>query len=77
MNNIYFPVHNKIGTMLDVLSFHFSVQCSQNSYFRLLNSSVSGIRVFCGDFRKMLRILNGIIVLFGHLQKFWGNLLTL
>ena len=25
MNNIYFPVHNKIGTMLDVLSFHFSV----------------------------------------------------
>ena len=49
----------------------------KNYYSRLLNSSVSGIRVFCGDFRKMLRILNGIIVLCGHLQKFWGNLLTL
>ena len=33
--------------------------------------------MFCGDFRKMLRILNGIIVLCGHLEKFWGNLLTL
>ena len=47
------------------------------NYSSLLNSSVCGIRVFCGDFRKMLRILNGIIVLCGHLEKFWGNLLTL
>ena len=36
MNNIYFPVHNKIGTMLDVLSFHFSVLQSFEGITKLL-----------------------------------------
>ena len=67
---IPYPYDSSLGTSKTEMQY-------AKTYSSLLNSSVCGIRVFCGDFRKMLRILNGIIVLCGHLEKFWGNLLTL
>ena len=56
-------------------TFVFGLACRDepfNDYSKNWNSSISGIRVFCGRFQNIFIILSGIVVL-----KVWRSVLPL